>query len=306
MDEIIKKEIIKIITKLDLDYTRTIRDYEDFMEDFDNITDEEKDNIINYFGEEFAKQCEQGLKVLALNNIYLDCNNDLNQTYGRNGIKRYGHNLLKLLMEEDRLDDFIRNSILSYLGNNLKTEEIQYIRKQIVKESINPLFQDIDDNQSEIFEHIHMPFMTRINGERLENYNVGLDLLLEELSRITEINKNTYMDARYAVMSDTMFMSDVIFLHVLLKAIRNQFSEKYPFAIRIKKANRHIFPDYNTEIKAKLYGIPHKYILYENVLADENGEILLKQEIDGEEAEYTQEGQIKKLVKQNRLVFLKK
>lgn len=305
MDAIIKKEIIKIITKLDLDYSRTIRDYNDFMTNFDNLVEEEKNNIVNYFGEEFAKQCEQGLKVLALDNIYEDCNRDLHQTYGRNGIKRHGHNLLKLLMEEERLDEQTRNSILSYLGNNLKIEEIEYIRKEVVKESIRPLCQNIEDNKLDIFAQAQMPYMTR-QAQNMEDYNAALDLLIEELSRITEINKNTYMDARYAVMNDTMFISDIKFLHVLLDAIRDQFSKKYTFAIRVRKANRHIFPEYNTEIKVKLHGNTHQYLLYENGLVDENGEIIFKNEIDSDETEYNQNGETKILQEQNNLYIITK
>lgn len=306
MDEIIKKEIIKIITKLDLDYTRTLSDYKNLMDDFDNLTDEEKDNIINYFGEEFAKQCEQGLKVLALDNIYEDCNRDLHQTYGRRGIKKYGHNLLKLLIQEDRLDEYTRKSILSYLGNNLKIEGIQYIRKEVVKESIKPLLQNIEENQLEIFANAKLLYMTKREQQNMEDYNAILDLLIEELTRITELNKNTYMDARYAVMSDEYYISNLNFLHIFLKAIRNQISVKYPFAIRVKKANRHIFPEYQTQIKTKLYGSNHTYILLENVLIDENEEIVFKNEIDAEEVEYTQDGQEKKLVKQNDIYLLKK
>ena len=306
MDEIIKKEIIKIITKLDLDYTRTLNDYKTLMDDFNNLTDEEKDNIINYFGEEFAKQCEQGLKVLALDNIYEDCNRDLHQTYGRHGVKKYGHNLLKLLMEEDRLDEYTRNSILSYLGNNLKIEEIQYVRKEVVKESIRPLLQNIEENQLEIIANAKLPYMTKHEQQNMEDYNAALDLLIEELSRITEINKNTYMDARYAVMSDEYYISNIKFLHIFLKAIRNQISVKYPFAIRIKNANRHIFPEYQSQIKTKLYGNNHSYILLENILIDEKGEIVFKNEIEAEEVEYIQDGQGKKLVRQNNIYLLKK
>ncbi|MBR3229849.1 MAG: hypothetical protein IKF91_03375 [Bacilli bacterium] len=305
MDELIKKEIIKIITKLDLDYTRTLSDYKKLMEDFNNLADEEKDNIINYFGEEFAKQCEQGLKVLALDNIYEDCNRDLHQTYGRQGVKKYGHNLLKLLMEEDRLDEYTKNSILSYLGNNLKIEGIQYIRKEVVKGSIKPLLQNIEENQLEAFAKAKLPYMTKSEQQNMEDYNAALDLLIEELTRITEINKNTYMDARYAVMSDENYISNIKFLHIFLKAIRNQISVKYPFAIRVKKANRHIFPEYQTQIKTKLYGNNHTYLLLENVLIDENEEIIFKNEIDAEEVEYIQDGQEKKLVKQKDIYLLK-
>ena len=306
MDEIIKKEIIKITTKLDLDYSRTSRDYKQLMKAPETLADEEKDNMINHLGEEFAKQSEQTLKLLALDNIYEDCDRDLHQTYGRRGIKKYGHDLLKLLVEEERLDTRVKQSILSYLGNNLKMEEIQEIRKEVVKESLRPILENITEEQLEIFSTAQIPYMTRSEQHNMEDYNAALDLLIEELYRITEINKNTYMDARYAVMRPDFFMSDISFLNIFLNAVRNQISEKYPFAIRIKKINRHIFPEYQTKIKAKLYGKCHTYILFENGLIDENGEILFKNEIDGEEVEYRQDGITKILTKQDGMYVLNK
>lgn len=306
MDEIIKKEIIKIITKLDLDYSRTSRDYKQLMKASETLADEEKDNMINHLGEELAKQSEQTLKLLALDNIYEDCDRDLHQTYGRRGIKKYGHDLLKLLMEEERLDTRVKQSILSYLGNNLKIEEIQEIREEAVKESLRQILENISEEQLEVFTKAQIPYMTRSEQDNMEDFNAALDLLIEELYRITEINKNTYMDARYAVMSPDFFMSDISFLIIFLNAVRSQISEKYPFVIRIKKINRHIFPEYITEIKVKLSGKCHTYLLFENGLVDENGEILFKNEIDGEEVEYKQDGITKTITKQDGMYILNK
>ena len=221
----------------------------------EGISNEEKINFINNFGERLSYICELYLKALIIPNMHFEdieneSDEELNEIFnGNRGLKRkYSHYFTKLLSSSTtNLPERLRKSILIELGRALhddnSTKTYGKYTTALLNSWINVGDKELDEKKDVLEEQV---------------INNSIEL--------TDSNSDSYPQSRYSMFTD--YIADIDYLFNLTEILYESISQYIICCVNEKSIGRHIFPDLNSTVVEKLSnGHEVKYYI------DSNGKV---------------------------------
>ena len=205
----------------------------------EGISDEEKINFINNFGERLSYICELYLKALIIPNMHFeDIENESDEELdeiinGNRGIKKkYSHYFKKLLSSPTtNLPNGLRKYIFVELGRALH-----------------------DDNSTETYGKYTTALLNSwINGEdkELDEKKDALEgQVINNSIELTDSNSDSYPQSRYSMFTD--YIADIDYLFNLCEILYKSISQYLKCCLDEPSIGRHIFPDLNSIVVEKL------------------------------------------------------
>ncbi len=174
-----------------------------------DITDDEKQSILNEIGERLAFACEHYLKALIIphirfNNVQSESNTELDMIFNskKDGIKKYSHYFSKILLSSDSaLPRNLCEHIIIALAWSLNSEDI---RQELKEYSVIKLILDPNASQKE-YEKIE------------ENREQKKQVLIDEVEEIIKKNDDAYPQSRYGMFTD--YIADIDFLYCFCECL---------------------------------------------------------------------------------------
>ena len=201
-----------------------------------DITEDEKNKIINRYGEQLSLACEHYLKAMIIPRMHFEGidnegEDELNKIFDNRDsqglARKYSHYFDKLLTSDNTaliISDGLQVAILKRLAERLKITELHNYNSELLNSWLN---DDLNDSRFELSK---------------ENM---LNKIKEEINK----NKSAYPDSRYAMFTD--YEADVEFLVNLCLTLQEFQTKTLNNCLFVPGINRHIFPDDECEIVEK-------------------------------------------------------
>lgn len=231
--EKIKKEINmadQICIDLNID---TLLNKIEYIFSNDFLSKEEKEKILNRYGEQISLACEHYLKSMIIPRIHYEgiaseSEEELNKIFankGNDGIRGYSHFFDRLLTSENsalKKSAGLQEAILIRLAERLKLKEYYDYSCEMINCWLN-------DDQTKY--------------ERLKT--ILINKMKEEINK----NKDAYPQSRYSVFTE--YIADTKFLINFCLILREMIARTINHCMYFEAIGRHIFPDVESSIIIK-------------------------------------------------------